>query len=47
MIDKIDGIKMIRKVADIIENYNKEKCGKCLFYEKCKSIIKVGVDFCC
>ena len=45
MIDKIDGVKMIRKSADIIENCNKEKCGECLFYDKCKSIIEAVVDF--
>ncbi|GBU24935.1 hypothetical protein R83H12_01571 [Fibrobacteria bacterium R8-3-H12] len=45
MIDKIDGVKMIRKSANIIENCNKEKCGECLFYDKCKSIIEIGVDF--
>lgn len=45
MIDKIDGVKMIRKSAEIIENCNKEKCGDCLFYNKCKSIIEAVVDF--
>jgi hypothetical protein len=45
MIDKIDGVKMIRKSADIIESCNKEKCGECLFFDKCKSIIETVVDF--
>jgi len=39
MIDKIDGVKMIRKTVDIIENCNKEKCSECLFLDKCNFII--------
>jgi len=45
MIDKLDGIKMIRKSADIIENCNKENCGECMFSSKCKSFIEIAVDF--
>ena len=45
MIDKIDGVKIIRISADIIDNCNKEKCGDCLFYDKCNSMIKTVVDF--
>jgi hypothetical protein len=45
MIDKIDGIKFLRKAADFIECCNKEKCGKCQFYDKCSIFIEKVIEF--
>jgi hypothetical protein len=45
MIDKIDGVKFLRKTADIIENCDKDNCGKCLLYDKCRILVERTVDF--
>jgi hypothetical protein len=45
MIDKIDGIKFLRKTADFIENCNKEKCVECLLYDRCRILVERTVDF--
>jgi hypothetical protein len=45
MIDKIDGIKILRKSANIIENCDKEKCCYCPFYDICRILIDKCVEF--
>lgn len=45
MIDKIDGIKAIKKTLDFINDCKKENCIKCEFSDKCHNIIELAVDF--
>jgi hypothetical protein len=45
MIDKIDGVKALRKSMDYISFCQKENCMLCEFADKCRAIIELAVDF--
>lgn len=45
MIDKIDGVKFLRKSADFIENCDKEKCAECPLCNECRILIEKTIEF--
>ena len=45
MIDKIDGIKFLKKSADIIENCDKDNCGECPLFDRCRILVENAVNF--
>jgi hypothetical protein len=45
MIDKIDGIKLLKKTVDYIEHCDYAHCGTCQYFMQCKNMIDWALQF--
>jgi hypothetical protein len=45
MIDKIDGVKLLKKAADYIDRCDYTHCGDCQHFMQCKDVIDWALQF--